>query len=577
MPLPVFTTFYTGQTDYVEKLNGMVANINSLSGDIDQGITDAQASASAAAASAASASSSAVTATSQATAASTQASSAAASATLAANYANYNVGSYVPGTTDYSSKHWAYMGLNIKFKGGWNNTSYPTSPTQGDRWVITANVTISGTPYLAGESIVYNGATWDKIPITDSSIPALVSGQVLTNNGSTMNWTSSLTNFTITTPTVSNPTISGTITLSSAPTLTGKIWANDFSIVGNSTGNDNIAYIGFYESNKTTRKGYVGDTESGNSDIYVGADVGNVYIWEQGGVVSGRAWHAGNDGTGSGLDADLWDGNQFATYLNQPVLTTSTVTFGNISTAANAYVGIGTAATIRDIATVDTVRVQGTTDPTKGYIVFGNSNTAALGRAGTGALTYNGYTVWHAGNDGSGSGLDADLLDGAHADVTAAVSTLAKRGTSGQLTAAYFVSNAADSNITPTKFYASDDTTIKSVTAANFKKGVERGSFTDISNGGTLEINKRHSVSTSGGVATIYLPAKSSVAEGDQVEICNRNLTWLANNLTVAKQGGDTGVFIQGLEESLLCDIELGVLRLVVVEHTGAEVYWNIA
>ena len=29
-------------------------------------------------------------------------------------------------------------------------------------------------------------------------------------------------------------------------------------------------------------------------------------------------------------------------------------------------------------------------------------------------LTYNTYAVWHAGNDGSGSGLDADLLDGVH-------------------------------------------------------------------------------------------------------------------------------------------------------------------
>lgn len=34
--------------------------------------------------------------------------------------------------------------------------------------------------------------------------------------------------------------------------------------------------------------------------------------------------------------------------------------------------------------------------------------------ASTGAFTYNGNTIWHAGNDGSGSGLDADLLDGAH-------------------------------------------------------------------------------------------------------------------------------------------------------------------
>jgi len=34
-----------------------------------------------------------------------------------------------------------------------------------------------------------------------------------------------------------------------------------------------------------------------------------------------------------------------------------------------------------------------------------------------GTLTFENYTVWHAGNDGSGSGLDADTIDGYHAGV----------------------------------------------------------------------------------------------------------------------------------------------------------------
>lgn len=32
---------------------------------------------------------------------------------------------------------------------------------------------------------------------------------------------------------------------------------------------------------------------------------------------------------------------------------------------------------------------------------------------GSGSLTFEGSTIWHAGNDGSGSGLDADMVDGA--------------------------------------------------------------------------------------------------------------------------------------------------------------------
>lgn len=42
-----------------------------------------------------------------------------------------------------------------------------------------------------------------------------------------------------------------------------------------------------------------------------------------------------------------------------------------------------------------------------------NTNKANLsGAAFTGGITVSGNTVWHAGNDGSGSGLDADTLDG---------------------------------------------------------------------------------------------------------------------------------------------------------------------
>lgn len=60
-----------------------------------------------------------------------------------------------------------------------------------------------------------------------------------------------------------------------------------------------------------------------------------------------------------------------------------------------------------------------------GYFGYGSSGTTTLTLAnemtngpinlvtnGSGGLTFNGNTVWHAGNDGSGSGLDADLLDG---------------------------------------------------------------------------------------------------------------------------------------------------------------------
>jgi len=57
-----------------------------------------------------------------------------------------------------------------------------------------------------------------------------------------------------------------------------------------------------------------------------------------------RVWHSGNDGSGSGLDADLWDGNQFSSYLNQAVLSTSSPSFaglninGNLNAVDNIYI-----------------------------------------------------------------------------------------------------------------------------------------------------------------------------------------------------------------------------------------------
>ena len=78
----------------------------------------------------------------------------------------------------------------------------------------------------------------------------------------------------------------------------------------------------------------------------------------------------------------------------------------------NENVRIGDDAWIGDMNVSNTIRIKGVQDATQGYIVFGTSDTTALGRTGTGALTYGGNTVWHSGNDGTGSGLDADKLDG---------------------------------------------------------------------------------------------------------------------------------------------------------------------
>ena len=67
---------------------------------------------------------------------------------------------------------------------------------------------------------------------------------------------------------------------------------------------------------------------------------------------------------------------------------------------------------IGDVNIANLMNIRGVQDPTQGYISFGSSSNTKLGRTGTGDLTWDGQKLFHAGNTGTGSGLDADLLDG---------------------------------------------------------------------------------------------------------------------------------------------------------------------
>jgi hypothetical protein len=75
---------------------------------------------------------------------------------------------------------------------------------------------------------------------------------------------------------------------------------------------------------------------------------------------------------------------------------------------------IGDDVWIGDFNVANSLRIKGQQNASIAYINFGVDDTKTLGRSGTGPLTYDGNTVWHAGNDGTGTGLDADLLDGQH-------------------------------------------------------------------------------------------------------------------------------------------------------------------
>ena len=185
-------------------------------------------------------------------------------------------------------------------------------------------------------------------------------------------------------------------------------------------------------------------------------------------------WDSGNDGSGSGLDADKLDGQEGSYYLdytnlsNKPSIVSPTGsgasgTWGiNITGSANSA---NTANTATDADKVDGIHassflrldqdntitksllsfdtnvsdwgfrfqnasgtnnyvymahgaygmhVRNDSATTNQYIldVYPSNGNRFQVRGGDGLVTSGGNVMWHAGNDGSGSGLDADLLDG---------------------------------------------------------------------------------------------------------------------------------------------------------------------
>jgi hypothetical protein len=152
------------------------------------------------------------------------------------------------------------------------------------------------------------------------------------------------------------------------------------------------------------------------------------------------------DGSGSGLDADLLDGQHGSYYTNASNLGNGTVPDArlssnvhfvttNASTPGNGNLSIGYDGS------------------TYSYVQSHSSKPLRLNPAGNAVQIGSGNTVWHAGNDGSGSGLDADLLDGQEGSYYRAYANLTGTPTipslSGYATESYVgtqISNLVDSS-----------------------------------------------------------------------------------------------------------------------------------
>lgn len=217
-------------------------------------------------------------------------------------------------------------------------------------------------------------------------------------------------------------------------TVNGDAYASVVTTNGNlhiDAGNTRATYINFYAGTSGVAFG------SGASGIvaWMGPD-GD--LWKGSSDNSGsKYWHAGNDGSGSGLDADTLDGNQASAFaltshthddryytesesdtrfIQKNTGYTWTGTGGNaLSFRSNDVLenGTGDQASLeiyQDTAGADAfMQFHVASDYAVNFGLKGDINDLAVGGWSMGA-TY--YRIWHAGNDGSGSGLDADTLDG---------------------------------------------------------------------------------------------------------------------------------------------------------------------
>ena len=129
---------------------------------------------------------------------------------------------------------------------------------------------------------------------------------------------------------------------------------------------------------------------------------------------TGTVWTSGNDGSGSGLDADTVDGVQGSSFLRSDADDTATgkIVFGSpISAGSSAKLQVGGFQRTGPIMlAVGTTSASSFNTTNERWLLNDGSHLYAS----TSSTGYN-NKIWTDGNDGSGSGLDADTVDGIQA------------------------------------------------------------------------------------------------------------------------------------------------------------------
>ena len=285
---------------------------------------------------------------------------------------------------------------------------------------VIANTSPDQTVSLTGGTGISTSGTYPNFTITNDSPDQTVS---LTGAGAT-SISGTYPNFTITS--TDNNT---TYTAGTGITLTGTEFsltdASDYmKEFGSTTADlDTLTASGAYriQNSNANRPADWGQMLT----VYGGLDtIGQIYFDYQDGNIKTRAgnpsdvggsgswsawrtvWTDENDGSGSGLDADTVDGVHASSFLRSDASDSFTGTLtGGVLHAGGEITSSSAKLQVNGFQRTGTIYLHEGTSAVAG-------NNWPLATTSGGELQWDTNKVWHAGNDGPSSGLDADTVDG---------------------------------------------------------------------------------------------------------------------------------------------------------------------
>lgn len=128
----------------------------------------------------------------------------------------------------------------------------------------------------------------------------------------------------------------------------------------------------------------------------------------------GKLWHSGNDGSGSGLDADTVDGLGSSLFIRSDTSDSKTAGYTRYNDGLSVQFGTDNDSNIFSTGseTKWSLNVGNLTITNNGTTISTLERTSGNFMVTGSILADTDKTVWHSGNDGSGTGMDTDMLDG---------------------------------------------------------------------------------------------------------------------------------------------------------------------